>query len=187
MTYISRDLLSREETEMPLRPARCYTERKKPAYTRREYIDGIPPPKITKFTMGNPRNSYKYVVRLIAEKNVLVRHNALEAARTAVHRYMSKYVGEDKYLFIVRKYPHQVIRENKMLAFAGADRLQEGMRQAFGKPIGTGAYVYPGDVVMDIYVMEKSHIEAAVEALRRAKAKLPDSYKIVVEEVSGAG
>ncbi|MCC6061863.1 MAG: 50S ribosomal protein L16 [Desulfurococcales archaeon] len=172
---------------MPLRPARCYTERKKPPYTRREYIDGIPPPKITKYTMGNPHNQYKYVVRLIAEKNVLIRHNALEAARTDVHRYMSKYVGEDKYFFVVRKYPHQVIRENKMLAFAGADRLQEGMRQAFGKPIGTGAYVKPGDIIMDVYVSEREHVAHAIEALRRAKAKLPDSYKIVTEEISLGG
>ncbi|MEZ0290152.1 MAG: 50S ribosomal protein L16 [Sulfolobales archaeon] len=169
---------------MPLRPARCYTKRKKPAYTRREYIDGIPPPKITKFTMGNPRNKYLYAIRLVAEKNILIRHNALEAARTAAHRYLSKYIGEDKYFFVIRKYPHQVIRENKMLAFAGADRLQEGMRRAFGKPIGTGSYVYPGDIIIDVYVLDKTHIDIAIEALRRARAKLPESYRIVVEELN---
>ncbi|MEM1632679.1 MAG: 50S ribosomal protein L16 [Sulfolobales archaeon] len=169
---------------MPLRPARCYTERKKPAYTRKEYIDGIPPPKISKFTMGNSRGRYSYAIRLIAEKEILIRHNALEAARTAAHRYLSKFIGEDRYFFVIRKYPHQVIRENKMLAFAGADRLQEGMRRAFGKPIGTGAYVKPGDVIMDIYVSEKSHIDIALEAMRRARAKLPESYRIVIEELN---
>ncbi|MGC9010022.1 MAG: 50S ribosomal protein L16 [Sulfolobales archaeon] len=169
---------------MPLRPARCYTERKKPPYTRKEYIDGIPPPKITKFVMGNPHLSYSYVVRVIAERDLLIRHNALEAARAEAHRYLSKYIGEDKYMFVVRKYPHQVIRENKMLAFAGADRLQEGMRRAFGKPIGTGAFTKPNDIILEVYVSNKDHVPIAYEALRRAKAKLPGSYRIIVEEIS---
>ena len=168
---------------MPLRPARCYTERKKPAYTRREYIEGVPPPKITKFVMGNPHQDYKFVVRLVAERNVLIRHNALEAARADAHRYLSKYIGEDKYMLVVRKYPHQVIRENKMLAFAGADRLQEGMRRAFGKPIGTGAYTYPDDIVMEVHVISNDHAKIAMEALRRARAKFPGSYRVVVEEI----
>ena len=36
----------------------------------------------------------------------------------------------------VRAHPYHVTRINKMLSCAGADRLQTGMRHAFGKPNG---------------------------------------------------
>ena len=49
---------------MPLRPARCYKELKKPPYTRKEYIDGIPQPKISKFVMGNPYGDFDVVLEL---------------------------------------------------------------------------------------------------------------------------
>jgi len=169
---------------MPLRPARCYTQQEKPPYTRKEYIQGVPPPKITKYTMGNPKGSYRYAVKLIATTRCVVRHNALEAARVAAHRYLSTKVGEANFFLVVKKYPHHVLRENKMLAFAGADRLQDGMRLAFGKPVGVAALVSPGDEVMVVYVNSESNIEDAKEALRRAESKLPEAYRIEVEKIA---
>lgn len=41
----------------------------------------------------------------------------------------------------VRVHPFHVIRINKMLSCAGADRLQQGMRGAWGKPYGSVARV----------------------------------------------
>lgn len=172
---------------MPLRPARCYTQQEKPPYTRREYIQGVPPPKITKFTMGNPKEAYRYAVKLVATSKCAVRHNALESARVAAHRHLSTAVGEDRFFLVVKKYPHQVLRENKMLAFAGADRLQDGMRLAFGKPVGTAAFVKPGDEVLVVYVSNEADVEAAKEALRRAETKLPEHYRIEVAPLEPAG
>jgi LSU ribosomal protein L10AE len=90
---------------MPLRPARCYTQQEKPPYTRKEYIQGVPPPKITKYTMGNPKSTYRYAVKLIATTRCVIRHNALEAARVAAHRYLSTSVGEANFFLMVKKYP----------------------------------------------------------------------------------
>ena len=167
---------------MPLRPARCYKELKKPPYTRKEYIDGVPPPKITKFVMGNPNGEYDVKLELVSLEMAQIRHNALEAGRVIAHKYLSKNVGEDKYVFIVRQYPHHVLRENKMMAFAGADRLQDGMRQAFGKPIGTAARVYFGSVIAEVRV-KKEHIEQAKEALRRLKSKLGINARVTISEI----
>lgn len=50
----------------------------------------------------------------------------------------------------MRVHPFHVLRINKMLSCAGADRLQTGMRGAFGKPIGTCARVQIGQVLMSI-------------------------------------
>ncbi len=45
-----------------------------------------------------------------------------------------------------------ILRENKMIATAGADRLQEGMRKAFGKPIGLAARVDIGSTILELQV-----------------------------------
>jgi len=165
---------------MPLRPARCYTKFSGPPYTRKEYIPGVPPPKITKFELGDIRKDYDYEVILLVEEPGQIRHNALEAARVAASKRLSVKAGENNYYLKVKVYPHHVIRENKMLAFAGADRLQEGMRLSFGKPIGTAARVYPGQEIMIARVL-KDHVEAAKEALKIAASKLPIPCRLVVK------
>ena len=170
---------------MPLRPARCYTHFSGPPYTRKEYIHGVPPPKITKFEMGNHELLEKAEMKgeLVVLEAGQIRHNALEAARVAVNKYLSSTVGDANFYFRIRVYPHHVFRENKMMAFAGADRLQDGRRQAFGKPIGTAARVYPGHVVLEVWGLAKNK-EEIKEALRRGARKLPLPTRIVLKEVN---
>ncbi|MEM0217352.1 MAG: 50S ribosomal protein L16 [Candidatus Nezhaarchaeales archaeon] len=169
---------------MPLRPARCYRLVKGPAYTRREYVHGVPPPKITKFTMGNTKADFPLVVQLVTKEPAQIRHNALEAMRVACSKYLSSSLGENNYLLKIHPYPHHILRENKMMAFAGADRLQDGMRLAFGDPIGTAARVKAGDVILTIRVPLDKEIVAR-EAAKRAASKLPMPCEIrVVKEVN---
>ncbi|MGC8982534.1 MAG: 50S ribosomal protein L16 [Desulfurococcaceae archaeon] len=167
---------------MPLRPARCYTHFSGPPYTRKEYIPGVPPPKISKFEMGNIHGDYDYEVALVVEEAGQIRHNALEAARVMALKNLTNKAGENNFFLKVKVYPHHVLRENKMLAFAGADRLQEGMRLAFGKPIGLAARVYPGQEVL-VARVKKEHLEAAKQALKIAASKLPLPCKIVIKQL----
>lgn len=51
---------------------------------------------------------------------------ALEAARIAANKYMTKNAGKDAFHLRVRVHPFHVLRINKMLSCAGADRLQTG-------------------------------------------------------------
>ncbi len=161
--------------------ARNYREVKGMPYTRKEYIHGSPQSKITKFTAGSLSESYTHRVLLIAERRVQIRHNALEAARIAANRYLEEKLGKRFYMRIL-PYPHVVLRENKMIFGAHADRLQEGMRRAFGKPIGRAARVEPNDPIIIINVDENG-LEIAKEALRRAKAKLPTPCRIIIEKL----
>lgn len=55
----------------------------------------------------------------------------------------------------VRVHPYHVVRINKMLSCAGADRLQTGMRGAFGKPQGLVARVAIGDFLMSVRVRDQ--------------------------------
>jgi len=161
--------------------ARNYRKVKGQSYTRKKYIRGSPPPKITKFTMGDPTGSFEYQAFLIAQKEVQIRHNALEAARVATNRVLSEKLG-NSYLLRILPYPHAVLRENKMIFGAHADRLQDGMRKAFGKPIGTAARVKSNQPVLVVNVNENS-LEVAKEALKRGGAKLPMPCRILIEKI----
>lgn len=166
---------------MPLRPGRCYRRIDTPPYTRKEYIPGVPNPKITKFEFGSPQNNFEYQVDLVMTQLGQIRHNALESTRMAIHKVLSA-LGEENYYFKVRMYPHQVLRENKMMAFAGADRMQQGMRLSFGKPIGLAVRVKKGDVLFTVRVNEK-FLPQAKEAFRIAQAKLPLRSVVVVRKL----
>merc|ERR1712176_199772 len=73
---------------------------------------------------------------------------------------------------------------NKMLSCAGADRLQTGMRGAYGKPQGLVARVRIGQPLMSMRVKEQ-HAAHAHEALRRAKFKFPGRQKIFTSKKWG--
>lgn len=79
-----------------------------------------------------------------------VTSEGLEAARVAANKYMVKHAGREAFHLRVRVHPYHVLRINKMLSCAGADRLQTGMRGAFGKPNGLAARVQIGQVLMSI-------------------------------------
>ncbi len=66
-----------------------------------------------------------------------------------------------------------------MIAAAGADRLQEGMRRAWGKAVSLGARVTKGQCIMELYV-NGPHVDAAKKALKGACVKLPGTPTIQV-------
>ena len=165
--------------------ARNYRRVKGVPYVRMEYIHGAPQSKIMKFTMGELSESHTHRVSLVARKRVQIRHNALEAARIAANRYLQEKLGKNFFLRMLLL-PHVVLRENKMIFGAHADRLQDGMRKAFGKPVGRAARVEPNQPVAEVYV-NKNGVEAAKEALKRAGAKLPTPCRIVIEELEKPG
>lgn len=161
--------------------ARNYREVKGPAYTRKKYIRGSPQPKITKFTMGDPKGKYEYKAVLVAQKEVQIRHNALEAARISVNRVLDAKLGTSYYMRVM-PYPHTVLRENKIIFGAHADRLQQGMRKSFGKPSGTAARIRPNQPLIEIG-MNANGIEVAKLALKRCQSKLPTTSRIVIEKI----
>ena len=130
--------------------------------------------------MGDTKTKFEYEIKLIAQEGAQIRHNALEAARVAANRpLMDKF--PNNYRLDVHPYPHVILRENKMIFGAHADRLQDGMKKAFGKPVGTAARVKPNQTIIEIGVNEDG-IETAKEALKRGQDKLPITCRIVIEK-----
>lgn len=147
-----------------------YREQKGMFYSKK-FAPGAPNPKVARFTTGKSRPDYDVMFRLISDGRVQIRHNALEAARVAASKKVAL-LGEENFLLRVVSYPHLVLRENKMIATAGADRLQEGMRKAFGKPIGLAARVGIGSTVLELSV-KAENFEKGKEAMWAAATKLP--------------
>lgn len=168
---------------MPLRPARCYNKLDTMPYTRKKYIGGFPPPKITKFDYGNVKGKFTYKIELYSLEDGLIRHNSLDASRLIANKILEKKIGTNNYHLKVVKYPHHILRENKMLAMAGADRLQEGMRLAFGKPIGTAAIVNKGDIILYVRC-DKISIDVAKEALKKASSKFSVKTRIKISKLA---
>lgn len=139
-------------------------------YVRREYIAGKPQIKIAKFSSGKAKSNYDYKVELLSTAKIQIRHNALEAARLAANKTMAK-AGEMTFYSSLKVYPHVVLRENKMIATAGADRLQEGMRRAFGKATGLAARIKPGQTIIEAYVTA-ANLDLAKDGFKVASSKL---------------
>src|SRR5512136_175012 len=161
--------------------ARNYGPVKGQAYTRKEYVKGFPPPKIVKFTMGDTKGTWDIEARLIANERKQIRHVALEAARVSTNRFLMDKLINDYYMKVL-PFPHVILRENKMIFGAHADRLQQGMRSSLGAAVVTAAKVEVGQPIMTVRV--KAGQEAtAKESLKRGSAKLPIACKIVITKI----
>ena len=167
---------------MAKRPGRCYRIPDRP-YTRREYVRAIPASKITIFDMGNlaAADSFQVELSLVAKEGANITHNALEAARIASNRYMTKKAGRSAFYLKIRVYPHEILRENKMATGAGADRVSDGMRLAFGKPVSLAARIKKGQKIMSIRVNPQHYITAK-SALKRASSKLPIPCTLTIDK-----
>ncbi|MEM2089766.1 MAG: 50S ribosomal protein L16 [Candidatus Pacearchaeota archaeon] len=174
---------------MALRKGHCYSKPERP-YTRKSkvksksYIKTVPQSKISKFVMGNFQDYYtkklNCLVNLISKQEIQIRDNAIEALRQLILRELNEQVKN--FCFLLTCYPHHVLRENKMLTGAGADRMQSGMKHSFGKPINLAAQLKKGSKVFSVACMEDK-VNDVRKILRKATTKLPGKYSIIVEKI----
>ena len=172
---------------MGRRPARCYRYWRGKAWPKSRYNRGVPDPVIRIFDAGRKKarfDEFPLCIHLVSDEKEQLSSEALEAARITCNKYMSTKAGKDVYHLRIRLHPWHVVRINKMLSCAGADRLQTGMRGAFGKPCGKVARVNIGQIVLSIRCKERDKKHALV-ALRRASFKFPGRQKIVVATTHG--
>jgi large subunit ribosomal protein L10e len=170
-----------------LRKGHCYSKLVR-AYTRhsrvksKDYVKAIPTNKIVRYDMGDSTKIFQYEVSLISDSDHQIRHNALESARQLINRRMYTKLGPKGYFFKLKLYPYHIIRENKMLGGAHADRLQTGMAHSFGKPVGLAAQAKKNSSVF-IARVDQNGLETAKEALSLAKPRMPGKYKIEIRKI----
>jgi len=172
---------------MGRRPAKCYRYCKNKPYPKSRFCRGVPDPKIRIYEVGKKRipcDEFPAAVHMVSDEWQQISSEALEAGRIACNKYMVTNAGKDFFHIRIRPHPFHVLRINKMLSCAGADRLQTGMRGAFGKSYGTAARVNIGQVLMSVRTKDDK-TTIAVEAMRRAKFKFPGRMKIHVSNNHG--
>jgi len=171
---------------MVRKPGKMYRNLAKKAYTRREYMGGVPGNKIVQFEMGNLSQEFPTEIDLIVEETCQIRHSALEASRISINRKLLKDVGRTNFHFKVRVFPHHVLRENKQATGAGADRVSEGMRLAFGKAVGTAARVEAGQIIFTVFSTAQ-YLEKIKAAMRNGAHKLPTPSHLKVHTIKVSG
>jgi len=168
------------------RKAVAYRKLERP-YTRvskfreKSYIRTTHTKRVIKFAMGNQNKNYDTQIDLVASDSLQIRDIAIESARQTSLRFLEKHIGLNDFFFIVRPYPHHILRENPLASGAGADRFSTGMSHSFGKPIGQAAQIKKGQILVSVYV-NKQHLETAKKAVTRAKHKVPCSCSVRISE-----
>jgi len=172
---------------MGRRPSRCYRYQKNKPYPKSRFNRGVPDPKIRMYDGGKKKanwDQFPACVHMVSYEKEQITSEALEAARIAANKYMQLTAGKEGFHIRIRVHPWHVVRINKMLSCAGADRLQTGMRHAFGKALCKSARVNIGSILISIRTRQ-SNVKHAEEALRRAKFKFPGRQKVFVSRKFG--
>ena len=151
-------------------------------FKKKSYIKANPRVNIVRFAMGNTKKKFPYQLDLVTKGDLQIRQNAIESARMTCNRVLEKTLGKQAYHFKIRIYPFHILRENPLAAGAGADRFSTGMKHSFGKAIGNAARVKKGQTLLSVGV-NKSNINTARTALKRAQGKLPCACTIQVNEL----
>ncbi|MFW9865241.1 MAG: 50S ribosomal protein L16 [Candidatus Thorarchaeota archaeon] len=171
------------------RPWHCYSkwtrrpyQHKRSSNRRREFARGGPQSKIVRFWGGNKSidwDDWDLVVGLKVNSRIQISSNALEAIRITINSALQKKLGRQNYRLRIRPKPFQKIRENRMLAFAQADRIQSGMRNSFGRSMGVCARIKGGQVIVDVGTSIKN-LPLVRDRLRVASMKIASSCQIVI-------
>lgn len=175
---------------MAMRKASCYSKMKPVPYTRKSkkqklsFIKAVPNTKVTKFRMGDligyKTGKYKTILTIKNKEFVQMRDTAIEAARQYLNRFLTEKMGKEFYLEL-RPYPHHVIRENKMLTGAGADRMSTGMALSFGRTTGRSALLKKESILFIIGLNGTKNEQAARKLLNSIKARLPCKIRVDTE------
>lgn len=175
---------------MAIRKASCYTKIKAVPNTRKSkkqklnFVRTVPHMKLTKFRMGDLKGyrdgKYKTILTIRAKESIQLRDGALEATRQYLNRFLTEDIGKEFYLEI-RPYPHHIVRENRMLTGAGADRMSSGMARSFGKTLNRSALIKAESILFIIGVNEKKNEEKVRELIRSIKSRLPCKIRVDTE------
>lgn len=104
---------------------RSYRYCKNKPYPKSRFCRGVPDPKIRIFDLGRKKatvEDFPLCVHLVSDEYEQLSSEALEAGRICCNKYLVKHCGKDQFHIRMRVHPFHVIRINKMLSCAGADR-----------------------------------------------------------------
>lgn len=126
-----------------------------------------------------PWESFDLTVGLKVNSQIQISSNTLEAIRITINGVLQRKLGRQNYRLRIRPKPFQKYRENRMLAFAGADRVQSGMRNSFGRSTGVCARVKAGQIIAEVGTNIRN-LPLVRDRMRVASMKVSSSCQIVI-------
>mmetsp|Transcript_31360 Transcript_31360/g.50542 ORF Transcript_31360/g.50542 Transcript_31360/m.50542 type:complete len:123 (+) Transcript_31360:2617-2985(+) len=88
-----------------------------------------------------------------------------------MNRNLTKSIKNKKFHLKIKMHPLHILRNNKMLSRAGADRVQTGMRNSFGKPESICARVKKNKSILSVRCRYKDE-DNVINALKQACYKV---------------
>ena len=147
------------------------------------FVKSKPGKTIVKYDMGNKskmQSGFNATYYLVSKDDAQIRTNSIEAGRQAILKKLEAELGRDGFFFKIRCFSHHAIRENKLAAGAGADRLSTGMKHSFGKIIGTAVRAHIGKKLIEIS-LPKEKDEFVRRLMKIFSKKLPVRTTVEVE------
>lgn len=85
----------------------------------------MPDAKVRIFDLGHKKatiDAFPQCIHLVSLEKEQLSSEALEASRISCNKYIVKLAGKDSFHMRIRVHPYHILRINKMLSCAGADR-----------------------------------------------------------------
>mmetsp|Transcript_14514 Transcript_14514/g.23017 ORF Transcript_14514/g.23017 Transcript_14514/m.23017 type:complete len:183 (+) Transcript_14514:102-650(+) len=139
------------------------------------------------FDLGNKKAKVDKFSMCINMINLEARHissNCLEAIRIVINRNLNKNFKKTQYHLRIRSHPMHIVRNNKVLSKAGADRVSKGMRKSYGKPFALVARLKNNDIIISIRAKSK-YKKTIVNILKNVTYKISGIQSIKESEYWG--
>jgi large subunit ribosomal protein L10e len=165
---------------------RLYKFRNKRSYT---YIKskqgksktGLSQTRILSFRQGTLKSNKYFTVKLITTKKVRLTETCIESLRVSINRKLGNNLGRSQYVLIINKYPHQILRHHRLASGAGADRVSQGMRLAFGHPLIRAINFKENSVVLQVIITNPNNLQYVKKYLKDSSKKSPIKMKVYAD------
>lgn len=118
---------------------------------------------------------------LVSKDTVQIPEQGLENIRIRLTKNLTK-IAPGGFFLKFLKYPHQVLRHHGMASGAKADRISQGMSNAFGKPLGLAIRIREKERFLLVKFKDSKLIESMKTVLRRISATLPFRPSLALEK-----
>ena len=148
------------------------------------------PLRTVHFHSGNPKlinNSLRLTVYSKSPK-LQVPQKVYETLRLCIIKKLSNLfrdITKADYCIKFTRYPHQLLRFHAIASGVRADRVSQGMSNAYGSPFMRACILAPGENFLQIYLSSKYESKLALikPELKKALLKAPfKSYMIISKE-----
>lgn len=93
---------------------------------------------------------FQYRVQMKAKERGLIVESAVESARVATFRSLTRIMSRSAFGFKIVSRAHHLIRHHKLGTTAGADRLSSGMRKSFSPVYARGIRMEQGGILAQV-------------------------------------